>query len=89
MSRFFKLRDGCDWMWTDVMQPEEMIESFASSIQQEDAPGLTVEAIVAGMRVYRYHWTHRLGGEVSRLEYRAGGHIWVAERELTSTRAGS
>lgn len=89
MPRFFKLRDGCDWMWTDVLRPEEMIESFALSIQHEDAPGWTVEQVIPEIKVFRYPDSHRLGGQVSRLEHRATGHIWVAVRESTSTRAGS
>jgi hypothetical protein len=81
MPRFFKLRDGHDWLWTDVLDSEDMIESFAQSIQR-DAPGLTVEQIVPQIKVYRFHESHPLGGKVSRLECELlGGPKWVATRE--------
>jgi hypothetical protein len=81
VPRFFKLRDGCDWLWDDVLQAEDEIEGFAHSIQRQDAPGWTVEKIVADMRVFRYHPDDRLAGQVSRLEHQATGHYWVASRE--------
>lgn len=90
MPRFRKLRDGCDWLWTDVMNAEEMIESFAGTIHNDQAkpfvaggpfPAVPVETLVAEMKVYRYHEDHRLGGQVSRLEHTAGRHFWVAARE--------
>lgn len=81
MPRYFKLRDGHEWWWTDVMHPEEMIESFAHSIQREDAPGLSIERIMGEIKVYRFHESDPRGGQVSRLEWR-GSHFWVAEREV-------
>lgn len=84
MPRFRKLRNGCDWLWTDVMQAEEMIESFARSIQREDAPGSTVEQIVGKIKVYRFNADHRLAGQVSRLEWGTPtGLYWVASREVS------
>lgn len=84
MPRYVKMRDGHDWLWTDVLRAEEMIESFASTIQREDAPGLTVERIVPQIKVYRFHELdpHGRGGQVSRLEAKIGGHYWVASREI-------
>jgi hypothetical protein len=81
MPRYLKLRDGHDWLWSDVLDPEDMVESFARSIQREDAPGYTVERIVSEIKVYRFHETDRRAGQVSRLEW-SGGHYWVASREI-------
>lgn len=87
MPRYMKMRDGCDWLWTDVMSSEDMIESFARSVQREDAPGLTIEQIVAEIKVYRFHPDLPLAGQVSRLEWHPpGGHFWVASREIEAHR---
>lgn len=82
MPRFGKLRDGCDWMWTDVYRAEEMIESFARSIQREDMPRVPLDVIIERIKVNRFHESDPLAGEVSRLEYHEGRHYWVATREL-------
>lgn len=78
MPRYFKLRDGHDWMWFDVLDSEDAVESFARSI--ESADGITVDR--SDIVVYRYPASYRVQG-VSRLEYTVGRHYWVASREST------
>lgn len=91
MPRFLKLRSGHDWLWTDVERAEDMIESFARTIvRDEEGCSLSgkepternLARVRDAMKVYRFHESHRLAGEVSRLEYQGGRNFWVASRDL-------
>lgn len=74
MPRFFKIRDGHDWMWFDVLSSEDAIESFARTIERDEG-----SCDRAAIKVYRYPESYSVQG-VSRLEYQ-GRHYWVASRE--------
>lgn len=77
MPRFYTYRDGVEWGWFQVLT-EDPGEWFARAIQQNDAPGLSVEEIAVGtIGSARDHKT-KLGG---RFENRATGHLWIAVQE--------